>query len=91
LNSVSARIKIHITPKAARPGIAGWKGEVLQVRVKAPPVEGRANAELVLLLAAALLDHVDGSRVRAIDALAEADDDNRDYDDEDDEDNDGLV
>lgn len=34
--------------------MVGWEGEVLRVRVQAPPVESRANEALVELLAGAL-------------------------------------
>lgn len=51
---MEARIRIRLTPRAARDEIAGWQGDVLRVRVSAPPVEGRANAALERLLARAL-------------------------------------
>lgn len=49
-------LNVRVTPRAARPGIKGVErdaaGDVcLAVRVNAPPADGRANAELVKLLA----------------------------------------
>ena len=51
---MQARIRVRLTPRAARDAIAGWQDGVLRVRVTAPPVEGRANAALERLLAGAL-------------------------------------
>lgn len=51
---MEARIRIRLTPRAARDEIAGWQGDVLRVRVTAPPIGGRANAALERLLAGAL-------------------------------------
>ena len=51
---MEARIRVRLTPRAARDTIAGWQDGVLRVRVTAPPVEGRANAALERLLAGAL-------------------------------------
>ena len=47
---------MRVTPRAARPGIGGWRdaGEgkrELEVRVAAAPADGAANAEVVALLA----------------------------------------
>jgi uncharacterized protein len=43
-----------VTPRAGRDTIVGYRGNVLLVRVAAPPVEGAANDALVALLAASL-------------------------------------
>lgn len=51
---MQARLRIRLTPRAARDEIAGWQGDVLRVRIAAPPIEGRANAALERLLAEAL-------------------------------------
>ena len=55
------RMKLHVraTPNARRSEVVGWEtdervGRVLRVRVAAPPVEGKANAELREFLAKAL-------------------------------------
>ena len=50
----TARIQVRVQPGSNRSQILGWEGEVLRVRVQAPPVEGRANEALVELLAGAL-------------------------------------
>ena len=51
---MEVRIQVHLTPRASRDEIAGWQGDVLRVRVAAPPVESKANDALVRLLAKAL-------------------------------------
>jgi len=48
------RIQVRVQPGSSRSQVVGWDGEVLRVRVQAPPVEGRANEALVELLAGAL-------------------------------------
>lgn len=40
-------VEVMIQPRASTPGIAGEHGGKLKIRVRSPPVEGRANAELI--------------------------------------------
>jgi uncharacterized protein (TIGR00251 family) len=49
-----ALLKVHITPRGSKNEITGWRGEVLCVKVTAPPVEGAANAAVLDFLADAL-------------------------------------
>jgi uncharacterized protein len=44
-------LEVRVQPRASRSGIAGTFGERLRVRLKAPPVDGRANEALVEFLA----------------------------------------
>jgi uncharacterized protein (TIGR00251 family) len=44
-------IRVRVQPRASREGIDGAHDGRLKVRVSAPPVEGAANARVVLLLA----------------------------------------
>ena len=48
---MSVTITVQTTPNAPRSEIVGWLGDRLKVKVKAPAVEGKANAELVRFLA----------------------------------------
>jgi uncharacterized protein (TIGR00251 family) len=63
--AMTARIRVRITPRAGRDAVAGWRDDVLLVRVSAPPVEGEANAALERLLAKAL-----GLRKNAVHVVA---------------------
>jgi len=47
-------VKVKVVPRSSKPGIQGVEGDHLRVRLKAPPVEGKANRELVEVLAKAL-------------------------------------
>lgn len=54
-----ARLAVRLTPKAAADGIDGWAEDAqgrpfLKVRVRAAPVEGRANAALLVFLSKVL-------------------------------------
>ena len=58
-----ARLRVRVTPRAARDEIAGVRDDgVLAVRLTAPPVDGKANAALCAFLAGRL--GVPKSRVR---------------------------
>lgn len=48
---VQARIAVRVQPNAAQSKVTGFKDGALQVRITAPPVEGKANQELVRFLA----------------------------------------
>ena len=48
------RLIVKAVPRASRDEVAGWAGEELRVRVRAPALEGRANEALCELLAKAL-------------------------------------
>ncbi len=44
-------LSLHVQPGASRPGIAGLHGDAVKIRVSAAPQDGRANREVVRLLA----------------------------------------
>ena len=48
---VAVRITVRLSPRASRDEVGPFEGDVLRVRVTAPPVDGRANRALVRLLA----------------------------------------
>lgn len=54
------KMAIKVTPGAKRNEVLGWEedypqvGRVLKLRIAAPPVEGKANKEIVLFLAKTL-------------------------------------
>ncbi len=43
-----ALIKVHVTPRGSKNEITGWRGDVVCIKVTAPPVEGAANAAAVV-------------------------------------------
>ena len=45
---------VHVRPRARRESVGGEHAGALEVRVRAAPVDGAANAEVVALVAAAL-------------------------------------
>jgi len=50
-----AALTLRVTPRARKTGFAGvLEDGILRVRVAAPPVEGKANAELLVFLAKVL-------------------------------------
>ena len=46
-------LKIRVEPRSSKSGIAGPYGDGLKVKLTSPPVEGKANKELVEVLARA--------------------------------------
>ena len=48
---MSARLTLHVQPRAGRTEVAGFHGAALKIRLAAPPVDGAANDELVRFLA----------------------------------------
>ena len=46
-------IKIKVEPRSSKSGIVGPYGDALKVKLTSPPVEGKANKELIEVLAKA--------------------------------------
>ncbi|MDD5726870.1 MAG: DUF167 domain-containing protein [Patescibacteria group bacterium] len=45
------KLLVRIVPNAKQSEAVGWEGQTLKVRIAAPPLEGKANAELIKLIA----------------------------------------
>jgi len=45
-------LTLHVQPGAKRTEVAGIHGDAVKIRLNAPPVDGKANAELLRFLAA---------------------------------------
>lgn len=61
---MSVIVCCKVVPKAKESQIMGWEGDVLKVRLAAVPEKGKANDELVRLLAKAL--HLPRSSVKVV-------------------------
>ncbi len=59
-----AELSIHLQPGASRTEIVGFRDGVLRVRLTSPPVENRANRQLIEFLAHVL--HLPKSRLRIV-------------------------
>ena len=46
-------LTVHVQPGARRSEVAGIHGDAIKIRLAAPPIEGRANDELVRFVAQA--------------------------------------
>ena len=44
-------LMVRVTPRASRDELTGWRAGILQVRLRAPPVDGKANEALRRLIA----------------------------------------
>jgi uncharacterized protein (TIGR00251 family) len=60
---VTVQLQVKAVPASSRNGIAGWLGDVLKVRVTAPPERGKANAAVEATIAGALGISVKSVRV----------------------------
>jgi uncharacterized protein (TIGR00251 family) len=60
---VTVQLQVKAVPASSRNGIAGWLGDVLKVRVTAPPERGKANAAVEATIAEALGISVKSARV----------------------------
>ncbi len=82
-DAAGVTIAVQVVPRATRNEVAGVQGDLLKVRITAPPVEGAANEALLAFLAKALalrrrdLELVSGEharrklvRIRGLDAAA---------------------
>ncbi|MGE3983721.1 MAG: DUF167 domain-containing protein [Dehalococcoidia bacterium] len=49
-----ALIAVRVTPRSSKDEVLGWQDGVLRVKLRAPPVEGRANEALCRYLASLL-------------------------------------
>ena len=77
------KISLRVHPNAPRNEVVGFTDGVLQVRVAAPPVKGKANKELIAFFSqvlgvgkgslAIVKGHTSRSKVIAIDDLSQAD------------------
>jgi uncharacterized protein (TIGR00251 family) len=44
-------LSVHVQPRAARTEVVGLHGDAIKIRLKAPPVDGAANDELIRFVA----------------------------------------
>lgn len=52
--TTGVRLRLRIQPRASREEIAGVAGDMIRIRLTAPPVDGTANEALVRFLAVRL-------------------------------------
>lgn len=51
MSEPSCRLSLKVVPGASRDEIAGQHGDAIRVKLRAPPVDGRANEALLAFLA----------------------------------------
>jgi hypothetical protein len=59
------RLTIHVKPRSSRPGVSERDDGSLVVQVRAPPVDGKANDEVIRLLAEYLGCPRSGLRIKS--------------------------
>jgi uncharacterized protein (TIGR00251 family) len=64
---MKTRIQVKVKTRAAQSGVRGRMGDAIKIDVAAPPVEGRANLELIRLIAE--VAGVPRSQVRVVTGL----------------------
>jgi uncharacterized protein (TIGR00251 family) len=47
-------IPFYVQPRASKTELVGFHGDAIKIRIKAPPVDGAANKELIRFLSKAL-------------------------------------
>ena len=60
----TATLYVQISPNASKNSLEGFRGDILRIKIAAPPVEGKANKELVAYLSNVL--DVSKSSVRIV-------------------------
>lgn len=45
-----AEFWVKVTPRSSRNEVIGWAEQVLRIRIRAAPVDGKANARLIEIL-----------------------------------------
>ena len=51
---INTEIRVKLIPRSSRSRIAGKDGEAYKVKVNSPPVDGKANKELISLISKTL-------------------------------------
>jgi hypothetical protein len=46
-----AKLKVKVVPGASRSELSGWLGDMLKIRISAPPENGKANGAVKVFLA----------------------------------------
>ena len=53
-DQVRALVTVHVVPRAKANQVCGYYGDAVRIRLRAPPVDGAANAALLAFLAKVL-------------------------------------